>query len=270
VVTAVGALILVEDGKLGLDESIERLVPELAERLVLKRIDGPLDDVVSSARDHHPRSAHDAHGPRLHHDTLGVLMARAAGGPLSAFLRDRLFGPLGMKDTAFHVPSERRARLTSAYRVEEGGALALHDAAENSSWADAPAFPSGASCLVSTADDYLAFSRMLLNGGAHDSTSILSAESVRALTTDQISPEQKARSPFFPGFWDTRGWGLGVSIVTAAEGGTPPGRFGWDGALGTSGCVDADARRIGILLTQRMDVRGIEDVNGAFWRAIYA
>jgi CubicO group peptidase (beta-lactamase class C family) len=325
VLTAAGALSLVDDGRLALDEPVDRWLPELADRQVLRRIDGPLDDVVPAARaittrdlltmrmglgyimqpsrDWPIQRAIDARGllqgpPRpdrvpppdewlarlaslplmrqpgeqwmydVSMDVLGVLIGRAAGTTLPALLHERLFAPLGMRDTAFDVPSAKWSRFTSAYEVGEGGALVLRDAAEESAWA-APAFASGANGLVSTGDDVLTFARMLLAGGVHAATRVLSAESVRAMATDQIPAEQKARSPFFPGFWDTRGWGLGVSVVTASQDGTPAGRFGWDGAIGTSVYVDVAARVIGILLTQRMDLRGAEDVNGAFWRAVY-
>src|SRR5689334_24041007 len=93
--------------------------------------------------------------------------------------------------------------------------------------------------LVSTADDYLAFARMMLNRGKHGSLRILSRPSVELMTTDQITPEQKAASPFVPGFWDGRGWGLGLSVITGrTELGFNPGRFGWDGGYGTSAYMD--------------------------------
>jgi CubicO group peptidase (beta-lactamase class C family) len=201
-------------------------------------------------------------------NVLGLLLERASGMALPAFLEQRLFAPLGMRDTAFHVPTEKWSRFTSAYVVDEAGALALHDAAEESAWAS-PSFPSAANGLVSTAEDLLSFARMLLAGGEHAGQRIVSAESVRAMGHDEIPAEQKARSPFFPGFWDARGWGLGVSVVTAPLHETPAGRFGWDGAIGTSLYVDPAAKTLGILLTQRMDLRGTEDVNAAFWRAVY-
>jgi CubicO group peptidase (beta-lactamase class C family) len=325
VLAAVGAMLLVDDGLLRLDEPIDGWLPELARRPVLRRIDGPLDDVVPAdrpittrdlltmrmglgyimqpSRDWPIQRAVDASGlmpgpPRpdrapapegwiarlaslplmrqpgdqwmydISMDVLGMLMERASGMALPVLLARRLFEPLGMRDTAFHVPPAKWSRFTTAYAVEASGALGVHDAAEESAWAS-PAFPSAANGLVSTAEDLLAFARMLLAGGVHAGERLVSAESVRAMAEDEIPAEQKARSPFFPGFWDTRGWGLGVSVVTAPVEEMPAGRFGWDGALGTSLYVDPGTGTLGILLTQRMDLRGAEDVNGAFWRAAY-
>lgn len=105
--------------------------------------------------------------------------------------------------------------------------------------------------MVSTADDLLAFGRMLLNGGAHGGARILSRLAVELMTVDQLSAEQKAASPFFQNFWDTRGWGLGVSMVTRrGDLADVPGRFGWDGAFSTSLYVDPREQMLGILLAQ--------------------
>ena len=79
-------------------------------------------------------------------------------------------------------------------------------------------FESGAGDqFVSTADDLLAFGRMMLNRGLHGKERIVSRLSVELMTTDQLTPEQKAASPFFENFWDSRGWGLGLSIVTRRD-----------------------------------------------------
>jgi CubicO group peptidase (beta-lactamase class C family) len=100
-----------------------------------------------------------------------------------------------------------------------------------------PAFEEGAGArgLVSTADDLLAFGRMMLNHGTYGRERILSRLAVELMATDQLTPEQKAASPFFEGFWDTHGWGLGLSVVTRrADLAGVPGRFGWHGAFGGS------------------------------------
>src|SRR2546429_7810108 len=96
-------------------------------------------------------------------EVLGVLIARAAGQPLETFLRERLFEPLGMTDTAFSMPAAKLDRLATSYWVNPNtGALELHDAAEGGQWSRPPAFPSGAGGLVSTIDDYLAFGQIML------------------------------------------------------------------------------------------------------------
>jgi CubicO group peptidase (beta-lactamase class C family) len=88
------------------------------------------------------------------------------------------------------------------------------------------------------------------------------------MTTDQIPPEQKAISPFFPGFWDNRGWGFGVSMVTRRDDvASSPGRYGWDGGYGTSWSADSSEDLTAILMTQVLGFpSGIyED----FWTSVY-
>jgi CubicO group peptidase (beta-lactamase class C family) len=308
-IVAAAALILVEECKLRLDEPVDRLLPELADRRVLKGLDGPLDDTVPANR---PITVRDlltfrlgyglAFGPSgiypiqaamnelllgqgppapitppppdewirrlgtlplMHQpgerwmyntgaDVLGVLIARAAGQPLETFLRERLFEPLGMKDTGFSVPAAKLERLATSYWTDfQTGALTLFDAAEDSQWSRPPAFPSGAGGLVSTVDDYLAFGQMLLNQGKHGSERILSRPSVETMTTDQLTPAQKAVSGLVPGYFDSHSWGFGVSIVTRREdlAGTV-GQFGWDGGLGTSWRSDPREDMVIILMTQ--------------------
>ena len=306
-IIAAATLILVEECTLRLDEPVDRLLPELADRRVLTRIDGPLDDTVPAHRpitvrdlltfrlgfgqmmappDAYPilKSASEQQIgmgppspstmpapdewmrrlgtlPLMHQpgerwmyntgsDVLGVLIARAAGQPLEMFLRDRLFAPLGMADTGFSVPVATLDRLATSYWVApETGALALYDEAVGGQWSRPPAFPSGAGGLVSTVDDYLTFGQMLLNQGKHGSTRILSRPSVEAMTTDQLTAEQRASAGPFLG--DNRSWGFGVSVVTKCDDvAAVPGRFGWDGGLGTSWSSDPKEDMVAILMTQ--------------------
>jgi CubicO group peptidase (beta-lactamase class C family) len=89
--------------------------------------------------------------------------------------------------------------------------------------------------------------------GRYGSERLLSRLSVELMTSDHITPEQKAASPFFPGFWDARGWGFGMSIITRRENlAAVPGRFGWDGGYGTSGYCDPEEDMVAILMTQRV------------------
>src|SRR6185436_15677431 len=106
-------------------------------------------------------------------------------------------------------------------------------------WSRPPAFPDGGAGLVSTVDDYFAFARMLRDAGKHAGTRILSRASVEVMTTDQLTPAQKAASNSFPGFWETRGWGFGVAIATRRDDlSSVPGRYGWDGGFGTAWAND--------------------------------
>jgi CubicO group peptidase (beta-lactamase class C family) len=204
---------------------------------------------------------------------LGVLLERAAGQPLEVLMRERLFEPLGMVDTAFSVPPEKVGRLPALWWRNYGTGVVerLDPAGTESQFARAAGFPSASGGLVSTVDDYLAFARMMLNGGVHGDRRILSEASVKAMTTDRITPVQKAASPFVPGFWETRGWGYGLAVVTAPpEPGSPRG-FGWDGGYGTSGYWDPATGVIGVLMTQRlMESPAAPPVFVDFWRGAFA
>jgi CubicO group peptidase (beta-lactamase class C family) len=168
---------------------------------------------------------------------LGVLLARAAGQPLAEVLRTRVFEPLGMRDTAFWTA--QTDRLATCYAPTPAG-LVSHDE-PGGAWSRPPAFGDGAAGLISTADDLLAFARMLLRGGSP----VLSASAVRAMTTDQLTAEQKARGGLGPDFFTGRSWGFCQAVLDN-------GAFGWDGGLGTSWLVDPGQDLTVIVLTQRM------------------
>lgn len=206
-------------------------------------------------------------------EILGVLVARATGKTFGAFLRERLFEPLGMKDTDFHVPAAKMDRFATCYATPPvTGQISLNDEPRTDIYARPPAFEAGAGGLVSTVDDLLAFGRMMLNGGVAGRERILSRAAIALMTTDQLTPEQKRRSPFFPDFWDGNGWGLGLGVVThRREVGRAPGSFGWDGAFGTSMWIDPREDLVGVLMTQvRPGVPGLCDAVQDFWTATYA
>jgi CubicO group peptidase (beta-lactamase class C family) len=323
-IAAAAAMVLVEECKLRLDDPVDPLLPELADRKVLKAIDGALDDTVPANRQitlrdlltlrlgigavmappgrypiqkamdeaelspgpDSPSLAPDEWMKRLgglpliHHpgekwmyetgsDVLGVLLSRATGQPLETFFRERIFDPLGMKDTGFHVPAEKLHRLANCYAANsEIGALELYDDADNSKWSRPPVFESGGGGLVSTVDDYLAFCRMLLNKGKHGSERILSRPSVVLMTTDHLTPEQRAEADILLG--DNSGWGFGMSVVTRRDDlAATPGRFGWDGGYGTSGYSDPEEDMVGILMTQRLAGQHSPRIDLDFWTSAY-
>ena len=326
IVTA-AAMILVEECVLRLDEPVDRWLPELADRRVLRAIDSPLDDTLPANRPitlrdlltfrlgigavmvfpprypiqqamaeagvgpgpalpaHTPDELMKRFGslPLVHQpgegwlydsgsDILGVLISRATGMNLEDFLRQRIFAPLDMNDTSFSVPVSKLNRLASSYWTNPAtGEFEVFDGIDDSRWASPPVFESGAGGLVSTVDDLLAFGEMMLKGGKYGSERILSRRSVEVMTTDQITPEQKAVSGFFPGFWDSHGWGFGVSIVTRRDDlAATPGRYGWDGGYGTSWYVDPKEELIGILMTQRVwDDPGAPLILVDFWTSAY-
>jgi CubicO group peptidase (beta-lactamase class C family) len=204
-------------------------------------------------------------------DVLGILIARAAGQEFETFLRERIFEPLGMKDTGFSVPAAKLDRLATSYWTNaETGALEVFDEAAGGQWSRPPAFPSGAGGLVSTIDDYLAFGQMMLNKGKYGNERLLSRPSVETMTTDQLTPAQKAVSGLLPSDFDNRGWGFGVSIVTRRDDlAATLGRYGWDGGLGTSWSSDPGEDMVAILMTQRAAFPLFSGVYLDFWTSAY-
>jgi CubicO group peptidase (beta-lactamase class C family) len=173
---------------------------------------------------------------------LGVLLERAAGQPFADVLRTRLFEPLGMRDTGFWTP--HTGRLASAFRSAPGGGLEVWDKPDGL-WSGPRAFCDGAAGLVSTADDLLAFSRMLLRGG----DGLLPPGLVAAMTSDQLTPAQKAHGGLGPDFFTGVSWGFCTSVVTA---GPRAGAYGWAGGFGTTWLADPARDLTVIVLTQRM------------------
>lgn len=295
-ITAAVTMTLVDEGLIGLDEPVDRMLPELSGRRVLKRQDGPLDETVPAARAITTRdlltftfgfgmgdgmfgsgwpvvTASDDLGlstigppnPDVQPDpdtwigrlgslpliaqpgerwlyntgasVLGVLVARAAGDAFEDVLRARLLEPLGMRDTSFWT--SQTDRLATAYLPTADG-LSVWDEPDGR-WSRRPRFGDGAGGLVSTADDLLAFARMLLASGA----GVLSESAVGAMTADQLTAEQKARGGLGPHFFDTLSWGFCQAVHDT-------GAFGWNGGFGSSWLVDPARDLTVIVLTQRL------------------
>ncbi|MFE1955215.1 serine hydrolase domain-containing protein [Streptomyces sp. NPDC059524] len=176
-------------------------------------------------------------------DLQGVLIARATGSSLPDYLDERILGPLGMRDTGFRVPEERRDRFTSFYAPTPEGGAELVDRPDGD-WSELPAFASGAGGLVSTVDDLWAFARMMLSGGGD----VLSAESVRLMTTNHLSDGQRAASELF---LEGQGWGHGGSVdVARRDPWNVPGRYGWVGGFGTAAHLTPSTGLVTVLLTQ--------------------
>ncbi len=195
------------------------------------------------------------------YDVLGVLLARASGQTLPDVMAERLLEPLGMVDTGFHVPADSLDRFTTLYGHDEDGALQVSDEPDGE-FSVEPAFASGAGGLVTTADDWLAFGRMLLADGDR----LLQPESVRQMMTDQTTPQQREMAGFF---LDGQGWGFGGGVDTEVR---HPwnvvGRYGWVGGTGNAAYVDPQHGMVSIILTQ-VELGGPEpaDVFETFWEA---
>jgi CubicO group peptidase (beta-lactamase class C family) len=194
-------------------------------------------------------------GARWHYgmatDLLGVVIARVSGQKLGDFLAERIFGPLGMKDTGFTVAADKAERLATGYMRDAEGRLVVHDDPRASAWARPPAFESGGMGLVSTIDDYLAFARMLLGGGQLHGERVLSRHAVRQMTVNHLKPEQIA--PLYPTINPLRGrgFGLGLEVVPAADAVLgSEGRYGWPGAYATTWFADPKEDLIGLSMGQ--------------------
>jgi CubicO group peptidase (beta-lactamase class C family) len=203
-------------------------------------------------------------------EVLGVLIARAVGTSLGTFLRDRLFGPLGMVDTGFAVPRAALDRFATSYVADPvTGELTVYDAPEDSQWLD-PTFESGSDGLVSTVDDCAAFWLMMVNKGRHDDVRILSRPAVALMTTDHLTPAQKEITGAFAGTFDNQGWGFGLAVVTRRVGlSWVPGQIGWDGGLGTAAAANPAEDLVAILLTQVALFPREPDVYRDFWTTAY-
>ncbi|MFH9825740.1 serine hydrolase domain-containing protein [Streptomyces bobili] len=180
-------------------------------------------------------------------DIQGVLAARVSGQPLPEFMAERVLEPLGMSDTTFWVPADRLDRLPPLHRPGAQGVAEVMDAPDGQ-WSAPPAFPSGAGGLVSTARDWLAFARMVLAKGMADGRRVLSEESVHRMTTDHLTPGQRASCGLF---LEGQGWGYGGAVdVDRVTPWNVPGRYGWVGGSGTSAHLIPADGTVAVLLTQ--------------------
>ncbi|WP_274654735.1 serine hydrolase domain-containing protein [Paenibacillus humicola] len=212
-------------------------------------------------------------------DLLGVLVARVTGQSFETFLHERIFGPLGMKDTGFHVPADKLDRLPPLYAPDpQTGEFNVWDEAKGGRCSQPPAFQGGGGGLCSTVDDYHAYFRMLLNSGMHGTERILSRPAVQLMTTNRLTLEQQAARNAMAsnnvhvsfGQGQHGGWGFGMAVRTYRGDYAPIGQFGWDGGCGTSTYADPDNRLTGILLTQvGMTTADSARVIHDFWTTVY-
>ncbi len=206
-------------------------------------------------------------GQRFHYshatDVLGFLVGRIAGMDFRQFLMERIFQPLGMTDTDFYIPPDKRGRAAVVYRLdEEANRL---EPVEFTRHDTPPAFCGGGGGLVSTADDYLKFARMLLNGGEVDGVRLLKPETVKLMATNRLTQAQREIDFLGLPFWTGQGFGLGLSTITDAAahawmGAGSTGSFGWPGAFGTWWQADPAEDMVAIYLIQNSMPLGPEAV----------
>ncbi|MHB1422094.1 MAG: serine hydrolase domain-containing protein [Gemmataceae bacterium] len=308
-ITAVAALMLVEDGKLRLDDPLSNYVPEFKEPKALAFGMGgltikpamreitihdllthtsglsyrfwnrePLSSLyrnggISDGLVHPDYASADnvrrlARQPLLFQpgsaweyslstDVLGVVVEIVSGQDLASFFRDRIFGPLRMRDTFFLVPEAKKDRLAALYLLGLDNHL-LRVGAEPvmvGGLAMSATYPcvqdgkyfSGGAGLVSTANDYARFLQMLLNGGELDGARLLQSKTVRRMTSNQIGELKTYLREYGDGF----GYGVGVQTESGMSGNPASvGSYSWGGVFNTYFWVDPKKELIGILMTQ--------------------
>jgi CubicO group peptidase (beta-lactamase class C family) len=203
-------------------------------------------------------------------DLLAVFLERVTRRRLDLVLRDKLFDPLGMKDTGYSVAMRDVDRATSAWFPNRRGDHVEVAPEADPRLMDVPVFRSAATGLVSTADDLAKFVQMLLRGGRGPRGTVVSSSSLAALTTDTLGEAASAMAHEF--LEPDIAWGMGFGVDrTARFRGSHPGRFGWDGGTGTSLWVDPASGVGGVLLTrQGMGTPEPPEYLDAFWRSVHA
>ncbi len=192
-------------------------------------------------------------------DVLGYLIGKISGKPFEQFLEERIFDPLGMVDTAFHVPADKAHRFAACYSADGKGAKVLQDDPAKSPYLKPPAFVSGGGGLVSTTADYLKFCRMLLGRGALGNARLLSPKTLALMTTNHLPGNKTlpelSRSLFSEATYDGVGFGLGFAVTMDPARTMIPGSAGeywWGGAATTSFWVDPAEDLAVVFMTQNL------------------
>ena len=189
-------------------------------------------------------------------DVVGYLVEKVSGQKFEDYLRTKIFKPLGMVDTDFHVHPGKEARFAACYIPAKGG-MELQDDPATSSYLQPPSFVSGGGGLVSTASDYLRFCRMVLNGGSLDGVQIVSPKTIELMTANHLPGGKDlpslSRSLFSEVAYNGVGFGLGFSVTMDPAQTMIPGSIGeyaWGGAASTSFWIDPKEELIMIFMTQ--------------------
>jgi CubicO group peptidase (beta-lactamase class C family) len=277
-ITSAAALVLMEEDRLSLEDPVSRFIPEFARLPAARPITvrhllthtaglaaGPdLDDSPSLeayavsvsqlplATDPGTRFSYDGVSTEI----LSRVIEVAAGMPFDKFISTRLLAPLGMVDTGFTVPHDKRDRIVEMSTTDEDGRLVTAGAAQNPAGDMLKRYPSGAGGLYSTAGDYARFCQMLLNGGDLEGVRILRRKTVELMLANQLTH----LSPPVNEFSDAEGFGFGGYVVLdPARRGQPGsiGQFGWSGAAATWFTIDPREELIAILMMQHLP-RGLK------------
>ena len=290
-VTAIAAMILLEEGRFDLSDPVSDFLPQFGEVVVLKE-DGStrapsrpirVEDLFlhtaglshRSSREYREAGVRsraitlpefvdnivrvplrDDPGIRFRYSAsptvLGRLVEIWSGQPFDVFLRERIFEPLGMVDTGFFVPASKRDRLSRLYgHTGPERSLALGD---TTGYTEAVTMFSGGGGLAGTAADYLRFAQMLLNGGELEGVRILGRKTIELMTVDHLGD--------VPTSWLSPGWGFGLGFTVRKQAGLDGmsgsvGEFYWFGVAGTSFWVDPVEELIGVFMIQIRPSRDI-------------
>jgi CubicO group peptidase (beta-lactamase class C family) len=285
-ITATAVMILQDEGKLSIDDPVEKYIPAFAEaklasgeavegltiRRLLTHTSGLTGDqrcestleetaAILAARpfSFQPGTKWE-YGPSM--NVCGRIVEIASGQPFEEFLAERILRPLAMDDTTFYPTPAQQARIAALYRLEDGKLATAERWAGTGSRSSAPN-PSGG--LFSTASDIAQFYKMILNDGEWNGRQIVSEYAVGAMTSLQTGP-------LTTGFTPGNGWGLGWCIVRKPQdvtGMLSPGTFGHGGAWGTQGWVDPVRERVFVLMIQRSNLPNSDasDIRKEFQRA---
>ena len=286
-ITATALMILIDEGKVALDDPVEKYIPAFASAklvngdavtgLTVRRLLthtsglGDKQDCRDSLEATAARLAKRKfkfqpntkweYGPSM--NVVGRIIEIAAEKPYDEFLAERIFKPLGMNETTFHPSPELRRRLAGLYELDDK-THALKPAERMLGGGEPDAAPNPSGGLFSTAADMARFYHMILNGGELDGVRIVSADAVKQMTSVQTDD-------LVTGFTPGNGWGLGWCIVRKPEGVTgvlSPGTYGHGGLYGTQGWVDPERRTVFVLMTQRSNFPNSDgsDVRSEFQR----
>jgi CubicO group peptidase (beta-lactamase class C family) len=278
-ISATALMILVDEGKLAVEEPVEKYIPAFADAklkngdpvrgLTIKHVlthtsglggdqgcrgslEATVNELAARPFDFQPGERWQ-YGPSL--NVVGRIVEIVSGKSFDEFLAERILRPLQMNDTTFHPSEAQRPRIASLYAREESGELK-----PSSRWIaldDATVVPNPSGGLFSTASDMARFYNAILAGGELDGQRILSADAVRLMTTIQTGE-------LVTGFTPGNGWGFGWCVIRQPEGVTAmlsPGTFGHGGAYGTQGWVDPVQKNVFVLMLQRSNLPNADASN---------
>jgi CubicO group peptidase (beta-lactamase class C family) len=296
-ITATAILMLMEEGKIRLTDPVSKFIPELKDMKVAVDKDGAREITIrdllthtsglvsgpistgeaakvarkqgETLADYIPRLASTplefqpgsrwSYSPGAGFDTLGRIVEIVSGQSFDQFLEQRVFRPLGMKDTAFNATDDRSARRATMYQKTPNGLQKQANQNQGTT-----SYFSGAGGLMSTAEDYVLFGQMLLNGGQLNGKRLLSPRTVELMSSVHV-PDT------LPGRPRGRGFGLSVQVVSdpvAANFRVSEGSYGWDGAFGTHFWVDPKEKIVGLLMIQTSNPEMWRDFENAVMQAI--